>query len=244
MLFTILFACTSEEAPTPTTLPAEEAEEAEYLEAPKAKEADVEPTTGQSAPPSSRGKSEAAPPPPPAPAAAPEAEAPEAEAPEDAKPQLLGDSNVFHSPDDQDGDDAPPQLLGDSNVFSGAEDDAPSNSGSALPGQVQTNTLLSTGILAPLPSTLAFGTPLDVTFNTLYPNGCWRQSDPSHTIEGLTITHSYTTSQVDNQICTMAMVRGGFATTLSFTEPGTYTGRIIVDGTERTQYTITVTPAD
>ena len=175
---------------------------------------------------------------------APTEQAPDAT--EEVAPQLIGDSNVFHSPeDDATGEDAAPQVIGDSNVNSGADEDIAEDAGSSgFPGQVQTNALLSNGILRPIPETLEIGTPLNVVFNTLYPNGCWRQSEPTHSVDDVQITHSYTTNQLENQICTMAMVPGGFSTQINLENTGKYTGRILVDGSERAQYTVTVSSSE
>jgi hypothetical protein len=146
------------------------------------------------------------------------------------------------APPDGDGTDAPPQLLGDSNVFSGAEpDDPPTEEGSGFPGQIQTNTLLSEGILSPVPEKITLGETINVRFNTLYPNGCWKQTEAEHSVNNFIITHAYNTEKLENQICTMAMIPGGFNTTVTPEAVGDYTGQIMIDGELRTQYTVSVT---
>ncbi|MBM74275.1 MAG: hypothetical protein CMK59_02640 [Proteobacteria bacterium] len=116
------------------------------------------------------------------------------------------------------------------------------------PPQIQNNTeqLVKEGTLQPLPQEHSTKEPLSVQFNTLYPNGCWTQTEAEHkitkpqdTLPG-TILHSYTTSyEAEGKMCTMGFKPGGFKTELSL-DPGTYSGTILVDGKERTTYSITI----
>ena len=116
------------------------------------------------------------------------------------------------------------------------------------PPKMQNNTeiLVKQGILQPLPEQHTGSEPLLVQFNTLYPNGCWMQTEAAHEITPPTdsssgsILHSYTTSyEGEGRMCTMGFKPGGFKTELSLT-PGTYNGRILVDNEERTTYSITI----
>ena len=117
------------------------------------------------------------------------------------------------------------------------------------PPPIQNNTeqLVKQGILQPLPEQHASSEPLLVQFNTLYPNGCWMQTEPTHEVTPSaanapgTILHSYTTSyEAEGRMCTMGFKPGGFKTELSLS-PGVYEGRIMVDNEEKATYTITVT---
>ena len=56
-------------------------------------------------------------------------------------------------------------------------------------------------------------------------------------IEGKEITHAYTFSYV-GEICTMALVDGGFKTSVVLPEAGQYTGKIMVNGEEKGRYTL------
>ena len=111
-------------------------------------------------------------------------------------------------------------------------------------GRQQTELLLTQGILDPLPERITPDVPITIQFRTLYRNGCWSQSNPEHQIDDFTITHSYTTSLASDRMCTMALLPGGFQTEITLTELGEYTGRIVVDGTERASYSLQVITAD
>ena len=116
------------------------------------------------------------------------------------------------------------------------------------PPKLQNNTdqLVKEGILQPLPEEHNAKEPLSIQFNTLYPNGCWMQTEAEHKITkpqddkpGI-VLHSYTTSyEGEGKMCTMGFKPGGFKTELSL-DPGTYKGTIMVDGKERTTYSITI----
>ena len=123
-------------------------------------------------------------------------------------------------------------------------DDVQSASPAPFAGRQQTETLLTQGILDPLPAQTKVGTPVIVQFRTLYRNGCWSQSEPEHQIAEQTITHSYTTTFASDSICTMALLPGGFQTEITLSEIGQYEGRIIVDGTEKASYSLQVVAAD
>ena len=116
------------------------------------------------------------------------------------------------------------------------------------PPQLQNNTeqLVKQGILQPLPEQHISSEPLPVQFNTLYPNGCWMQTEATHEVtppvdsEAGRILHSYTTSyEGEGRMCTMGFKPGGFKTELSLS-PGVYEGQVMVDNKEKTTYTITV----
>ena len=116
------------------------------------------------------------------------------------------------------------------------------------PPQLQNNTeqLVKEGILQPLPEQHISNTPLPVQFNTLYPNGCWMQTEATHEItppkdtSAGTILHSYTTSyEGEGKMCTMGFKPGGFKTEILL-PPGAYEGRILVNNEEKSTYSITV----
>ena len=114
------------------------------------------------------------------------------------------------------------------------------------PPRLQNNTekLVKEGILEELPSSIVVDQELLVTFRTMYPNGCWMQSEPTHEIDTSkkTITHTYTTNyEAEGRMCTMGFKHGGFQKSITIDEVGTYTGTIIVDDNIRTTYTIEVT---
>jgi hypothetical protein len=107
-------------------------------------------------------------------------------------------------------------------------------------GKQQTETLLTVGILDPLPEEVQVNSPVIVQFRTLYRNGCWSQTEPSHQINGFDVSHVYTTSVATDRICTMALLPGGFQTELRFPEPGTYQGEILVDEEKKATYSLKV----
>ena len=114
------------------------------------------------------------------------------------------------------------------------------------PPRLQNNTekLVKEGILEELPSSIPVEQELLVTFRTMYPNGCWMQSEPIHEIDTSkkTITHTYTTNyEGEGRMCTMGFKHGGFQKPIVIDEIGIYTGTIIVDENVRTTYTIEVT---
>ena len=146
----------------------------------------------------------------------------------------------------QTGTSAPPQLIGDSNVFNQDDEDdtLEGASGSSPQGGImeQTSRLLNTGILTPVTTNAQVNQPVVIQFRTLYPNGCWSQTDAEHLIEDFNIQHEYNTTYTEGQLCTMAMLPGGFKTSLMLDKPGTYTGIISVNNEERTRYTLQVNP--
>ena len=113
------------------------------------------------------------------------------------------------------------------------------------PPKMKNNTkkLVKEGILEEVPSTVGVGEEFTITFRTMYPNGCWMQSEPSHdlNIETKTITHTYTTSyEAEGRMCTMGFKQGGFQVKLSSNEVGTFEGKVFVDDNLRVSYTIDV----
>ena len=114
-----------------------------------------------------------------------------------------------------------------------------------VPPKIKNNTerLVKEGILEEVPATVGVGEEFTITFRTMYPNGCWMQSEPNHdlNIETKTITHTYTTSyEAEGRMCTMGFKQGGFQVKLSSDEPGTFTGKVFVDDNLRVSYTIDV----
>ncbi len=117
------------------------------------------------------------------------------------------------------------------------------------PPRLKNNTeeLVKKGILQPIAAEHSSQEALTVQFNTLYPNGCWTQTEATHEVtpasadKNGSITHSYTTTyEAEGRMCTMGFKPGGFKTELQLT-PGSYDGIIMVDEKERTTYTVTVT---
>ena len=113
-----------------------------------------------------------------------------------------------------------------------------------LAGRQQTEQLLTDGILDPIPSQVKSETPVIIQFRTLYRNGCWSQSEPTHHIEAFEISHSYSTTVATDRMCTMALLPGGFQTEITLSEVGDYNGVIIVDGEERAKYRLQVVSSD
>jgi hypothetical protein len=114
------------------------------------------------------------------------------------------------------------------------------------PPKIQNNTsvLVKEGILEEVPSSVKVGEEFTITFRTMYPNGCWMQSEPTHVLDESinTYMHSYsTTYEAEGRMCTMGFKQGGFQVTLSSKEVGTLKGEIFVDENLRTSYTIDVT---
>jgi hypothetical protein len=106
-------------------------------------------------------------------------------------------------------------------------------------GQVQTKTLLTVGILDPIPTEIKLNTSFLVQFRSLYPNGCWSQSEVTHQVSEQQITHEYTTTLAEDRMCTMALIPGGFQTDLMLDSPGEYSGQILINGEVTTTYSIT-----
>lgn len=88
-----------------------------------------------------------------------------------------------------------------------------------------------------IPSTVTAGEEFMVGFVSMGSNGCYQQTEVETTIEGQEITHAYTFSYV-GEICTMALVDGGFKTYVVVPEAGQYTGKIMVNGEEKGRYTV------
>ena len=133
-------------------------------------------------------------------------------------------------------------------VNSSTAPDSTDNNAPPKPPRLQNNTakLVKEGILEKVPEQVTLGEEFVVAFRTMYPNGCWMQSEPTHKIntssgESLTIEHTYTTTyEAEGRMCTMGFKHGGFQTTLKADVVGVYEGRISVDGKLRTTYTIEV----
>lgn len=113
------------------------------------------------------------------------------------------------------------------------------------PPKIQNNTkrLVEEGILEEVPSAVTVGEEFTITFRTMYPNGCWMQSEPNHDLntETKTITHTYTTSyEAEGRMCTMGFKQGGFQAKLISNKTGTFEGKVFVDDNLRVSYTIDV----
>ena len=142
-------------------------------------------------------------------------------------------------------EDAPKDEVNSITNHNSSETSSTDNNQPPTPPKVQNNTkkLVKEGILEEVPSTVGVGEEFTITFRTMYPNGCWMQSEPSHdlNIEKKTITHTYTTSyEAEGRMCTMGFKQGGFQVKLSSDEPGTFTGKVFVDDNLRVSYTIDV----
>lgn len=82
--------------------------------------------------------------------------------------------------------------------------------------------------------------PLTVTFDRPGPNGCYRQSAATLSVEAKQFTHAYKT-WTEGEMCTQAMVPGGFNVDVTPYAPGVWTGRILVNDEEVATYTFTAT---
>ncbi len=100
---------------------------------------------------------------------------------------------------------------------------------------------LITGRLILSATQVEVGTPVKVIFAKNGLNGCYEQSFATTTTEGTTWTHAYTTAHV-GEVCTANIPLGGFEATVTPTAPGTWTGRIVVDGDEAITYEVTARP--
>ena len=126
-----------------------------------------------------------------------------------------------------------------------SETSSTDNNPPPTPPKMQNNTkkLVKEGILEEVPSTVGVGEEFTITFRTMYPNGCWMQSEPIHdlNVETKSITHTYTTSyEAEGRMCTMGFKQGGFQVKLSSNEEGTFKGNVFVDDNLRVSYTIDV----
>lgn len=81
------------------------------------------------------------------------------------------------------------------------------------------------------------GEPVVVRYSSDDPNGCYRQSNVRTTVEHDTILHAYET-WMEGEICTDAIRKGGFTTSVSFTSPGVRRG--VVNGGHGGSYTLEV----
>lgn len=102
--------------------------------------------------------------------------------------------------------------------------------------------LLSQSGVVVKPEQAALGAPVEVVYAAAGPNGCYHQSEVVHEIGDGTIVHRYTT-WADGEICTMALVPGGFVTTVTPPAAGLWAGRVEVNGEVRATYTVTVSDA-
>lgn len=110
-----------------------------------------------------------------------------------------------------------------------------------FPIQNNTERLVKEGILDPVPNSVKVGDTITIQFRTLYPNGCWQQSEAKTSIDEQKISHSYTTTyEGEGRMCTMAFVPGGFTTEISPKKLGTWEGAIWVNDEERARYSFTV----
>ena len=101
----------------------------------------------------------------------------------------------------------------------------------------RSNILLTTGVVEDLKATYST-TPIEINYIRQYPNGCFEQQEPTHTVSNLTLTHEITV--VDHSesgaMCTMAIVPGGFSYQAKDLQPGQYTGEIFLNGELQLQY--------
>jgi hypothetical protein len=110
-----------------------------------------------------------------------------------------------------------------------------------LPLQNNTEKLVKEGMLTPVPEEIALGDGVEIQFRTLYPNGCWRQTEVETSIEGRTILHSYESIyEGEGRMCTMGFKPGGFTASVEPEESGEFTGRILLNGEERAAYVFRV----
>lgn len=85
------------------------------------------------------------------------------------------------------------------------------------------------------------GQPVTVTFNLYGADGCYRQSAAKTTVKGDRIRHQYKTWR-EGDVCTQAIVPGGFETAVTLTEPGTYRGEVLRDRQLVASYSLQVFP--
>lgn len=89
------------------------------------------------------------------------------------------------------------------------------------------------------PAEAKVGEPFTVSYSTFGMNGCYRQSNEVHKVEGEEIRHAYSTSY-KGEICTMALVPAGFETELTIDHAGTFEGKVMIDGDVVATYELTV----
>lgn len=92
-----------------------------------------------------------------------------------------------------------------------------------------------------VPETARLGEAVGVTFSKMGANGCYRQTDVETEVNHgeKKVFHRYTTSS-EGEMCTQALVPGGFKTEITLPERGAWTGTVLVDGTEAASYTLTI----
>lgn len=73
--------------------------------------------------------------------------------------------------------------------------------------------------------------PARVTWTLPGSNGCYRQEPAVLSVDGSVLTLAYATRR-EGEVCSMALVPGGFSGVLSGVLPG-WTVRVVVDGVER-----------
>lgn len=92
-----------------------------------------------------------------------------------------------------------------------------------------------------VPSTIPLGDAYTAVFSRMGPNGCYRQSEVTTQVNNgeKKVFHRYTTSS-EGEMCTEALVPGGFSAEVMLAERGEWRGTVQVDGQTVSTYTITV----
>ncbi len=101
----------------------------------------------------------------------------------------------------------------------------------------------ASGALTLSPSPAPLGAEVTVTFDRPGSDGCYRQTEPTLALAGATYTFAYTTSR-EGEVCTMALVPGGFTAPLKPVHAGTWTVAVQVDGVTVASEALVVTPAE
>ena len=106
----------------------------------------------------------------------------------------------------------------------------------------RSNVLLTTGAVEGLQPTYDSATPIEINYIRQYPNGCFEQQEPVHSLSGQTIRHEVTVvdHSTSGGMCTMAIVPGGFTYRISDLQPGQYSGQIFLNGQLQLNYTFNI----
>ncbi len=91
------------------------------------------------------------------------------------------------------------------------------------------------------PSSVDVGQTFTVRYDSPGTDGCYRQEDEGVKFGDGTILHRYRTWS-EGEMCSMAMVPGGFSHQVTLAKAGTWTGTIERDGKVVSRYTVTASP--
>lgn len=94
-------------------------------------------------------------------------------------------------------------------------------------------------LLSVRPLYAAAGAAVNVVYNRPGSDGCYRQSGVTTAVNGNQVTHDYRI-WAEGEICTEALVRGGFTTSYVPPKPGTYEGLVRINGNIASRYALRV----